>query len=120
MVCTMTKKARRISKKLIYGFPIIKEVAIKLYEKIISDNIINPKDVLFTNNDNLRLRVDHTLDKENGCQHYIGVHVEEYAGLPLVGRKSSLDMFNETILPLLLTINEPAQKPEYVFVSQVS
>lgn len=119
MVCTMTKKARRISKKLIYGFPISKEVAFKLYEKIILDNIINPKDVLFTNNDNLRLRVDHTFDKEYGCQHYIGVHVEEYAGLPLVGRKSSLDMFNETILPLLLIINEPAQKPEYIHVSQV-
>ena len=116
----MTKKIRRISKKLIYGFPISKEVAFKLYEKIISDNILDPKKVLFTDNDNLKRLVDYTLDQKYGCQHYIGIHVEEYAGLPPVGMKSSLDMFNETILPLLLTINEPTQKPEYVYISQVS
>lgn len=120
MVSMMANKNRRVSKKLIYGFPINKEIAFKLYEKVVSDNIINPKNVLFTNNDNLRLRVDHILDKEHGCQHYIGIHVEEYAGLPPVGMKSSLDMFNETILPLLLIIDETAQKPEYVYVSQVS
>lgn len=115
----MAKKNRLIRKKFIYGFPINKEVAFKLYEKIISENIINPKSIIFTDNNNLKKLVDHNLDKEYDCQHYIGVPVEEYAGLPSVGMKSSLDMFNETILPLLLTINEPAQKPEYVFVSQV-